>query len=324
MIHNTLDENKLTGVWSAAPTPLSDDMTVHADDVRRMIDHHIRLGVNGLFLAGTNGEGPWLPDAEKRRLVRTAVEHAGSDLLVAVQVTDNSSARIRDNIRMAADDGAHIAVIAPPAFFYNATKETLTSHYLEAVDGSPLPVGIYDRGSFGPVTVPVSVLKTVYAHEKVILVKDSSTKRKNASTALGARKKRPELRLFNGDEFNCVEYLAMGYDGLLLGGGVFNGLLAGLIVEAVRAGKMKRAKRLQKRMNRIMYAVYGGKDISCWLSGEKKLLVEMGVLSTWNNYPRYPLKKSCLKAIERVLAKDADVLMPWKAAADEEPAEGDA
>jgi len=300
----------MEGVWSAAPTPLTDDMSVHTDDVKRMIDHHLALGVRGLFLAGTNGEGPWLPEREKRKLVRTAVEHIGGEIPVAVQVTDDSSARILDNIRAAAEDGADIAVIAPPCFFHNATPSNLKRHYLEAIRESPLPVGIYDRGDFGPVTVPVSVLKAVYREEKVILIKDSSTRRENALAALAARKKRPELRLLNGDEFRCVEYLEMGYDGLLLGGGVFNGYLAGKIIEAVRSGDIPLAKRLQKRMNRIMYAVYGGRNISCWLSGEKRLLVEMGVLTTWRNFPNYPLSKSCVRAIERVLERDRDILFP--------------
>ena len=66
MSKNTLDPEKMKGVWSAAPTPLTNDMKVHKGDVKRMVGHHIRLGVNGLFLAGTNGEGPWLPELEKR------------------------------------------------------------------------------------------------------------------------------------------------------------------------------------------------------------------------------------------------------------------
>lgn len=103
----SISENKATegphkppvpgGVWSAAPTPLTDDMRVHVDDVRRMIDHHERLGVNGLFLAGTNGEGPWLPEREKRILVETVVRHVDGYIPVAVQVTDNSTDRILDN-----------------------------------------------------------------------------------------------------------------------------------------------------------------------------------------------------------------------------------
>ena len=310
MKKSIIETTKTGEVWSAAPTPLTNDMTVHTDDVKRMVDHHFRLGINGLFLAGTNGEGPWLPEREKRRLVNAVAEHVGGKMTIAVQVTDNSSARILDNISSARADGADMAVIAPPNFFMNTTPLNLKRHYVDAVRESPLPVGIYDRGDFGPVTVPAAVLKSVYAEKNVVMIKDSSINPEHARIALAARKKRPELRLLNGYEFGCVEYIEMGYDGLLLGGGVFNGFLARKIIEAVNSNDLQNANRLQKRMNRIMYAVYGGRNISCWLSGEKKLLVEMGILSTWKNFSNYPLHKSCIRAIGRVLEKDMDVLLP--------------
>ena len=107
-----------------------------------------------------------------------------------------------------------------------------------------------------------------------------------------------------------MDYLRAGYDGLLLGGGVFNGLIANQIVQAVAGGDLALAKRLQEQMNRLMYDVYGGREIACWLSGEKKLLAEMGIFRTWNNYLGYPLTAACRKAIRRVLKADKDILWP--------------
>ncbi len=303
---------RLCGVWSAAPTPFTDSMKVDRVSVKRMVRHNLRLGVDGLFLGGTNGEGPWTPESERRTLVRSVAEHVKGRVPIAVQVTDNSAARILDNIRQAKEDGADIAIIAPPFFLLNATPDNIFGLYAEAIRRSPLPVGIYDRGHASPVDVPDRILKRIYAEENVILVKDSSTNPKRRDIALAARSKRPELRLLNGYEFNCVDYLKAGYDGLLLGGGVFSAFLARQIVEAVAAGDLALAARLQKRMNRIMYAVYGGKKIKCWLSGEKKLLVDMGIFRTWKSFLGYPLTESCQRAIDRVLERDLDVLMPWK------------
>jgi dihydrodipicolinate synthase/N-acetylneuraminate lyase len=130
--------------------------------------------------------------------------------------------------------------------------------------------------------------------------------------ALDARKKRPELRLLTGWEFNCVPYLKAGYDGLLLGGGIFNGFLANGMMAAMKAGDVALAEKLQARTNRLMWDVYGGKKITCWMSGLKKLLVEMGIFTTWKNHYDYPLTASCIKAIDKAIKKDADVLFPWK------------
>ena len=104
-------------------------------------------------LGGTCGEGPWTSDRERPTLVRSAAAAAGGWLALAVQVTDNSAARILDNMRAAAEDRADLAVIAPPYFLLNATPANVTSLYLDAIRTSPLPVGNYDRGSHSWVSI---------------------------------------------------------------------------------------------------------------------------------------------------------------------------
>lgn len=309
---NTISPDRLSGIWSATPTPFTNNWDIDTVAVKRLIDHHLALGVKGLFLAGTCGEGPVMPERLKNRLVELAAAYSKGRLLLAVQVSDNSAARILDNVRAAKRSGADIGVIAPPYFISNNKPEVLRDLYLEAVRKSPLPIGIYDRGHHSPIYIPDSVLTAVYGEKNVIMIKDSSADLKRIKLAVNARKKRPNLRLLTGWEFQTVPYIKAGYDGCLLGGGIFNGYLARQIMEAGGAGDWDRAQKLQDRMNRMMWDVYGGKKITCWLSGLKKLLVEMGIFRTWKNYYNFPLKPYCVRAINRVLKRDADVLFPWK------------
>jgi 4-hydroxy-tetrahydrodipicolinate synthase len=298
------------GVWSAAPTPFTPKMQVDKVAVRRMVDHHIRLGVKGLFLAGSNGEGPWMTAKQRIDLLEAVTSRNKGRLRVAFQVTDNSAGRILENMELARRGGADIAVIAAPWFMINATPATLLAHYLDAIRKSPLPVGIYDLGRRAPVFVPDSVMRKVLLHNKVAMIKDSSGDPARMKLALAARQKRPALTVLTGSEFDCADYLRAGYDGVLLGGGVFNGHLARLIIDAVASGDVALAAKLQRRMNRIMWAVYGGKSIRCWLAGEKHLLVEMGIFRTRKNLLGYDLTPATRKAIRKVLERDRDVLMP--------------
>jgi 4-hydroxy-tetrahydrodipicolinate synthase len=285
-------------------------MRIDRPAVQRLVEHHLKLGVKGLFLCGTCGEGPWMPDGERRVLARAAVAAARGRLAIAVQVTDNSAARILDNMRAAAEDGADMAVIAPPFFLVNATSDNIAKLYLEAIRGCPLPVGIYDRGYNSHVAVPDDAFKRICSEPKVLLVKDSSAHVNRMNLALRMKKTRPALRLLNGNEFACVEYLKAGYDGLLLGGGIFNGRLAGMMVEAVREGRIHEANLLQKRMNRLMWDVYGGRKIACWMSGLKHLLVEMGLFGTARGFLNYPLTSTCRRAIAGALVREREVLFP--------------
>lgn len=304
-------EDLVAGVWSAAPTPLTTRMEVDIDATRRMVKHHLRLGVDGLFLCGTNGEGPWLREDQRRTLVRTVVRSVGRRMPVAVQVTDNSAARILDNMGKAREDGADIAVIAPPFCLFNATPANVLQLYRTAIRQSPLPVGIYDRGVNSAVVVPDSILSAIYAEKNVVMIKDSSVSETRLRIALAARKRRPRLKLLTGAEFECVRYLRAGYDGLLLGGGVFNGAMARAILEASQEANWRRAEWLQRRMNRMMWAIYGGRKIRCWLSGEKYLLMRLGIFRTWKNYLNYPLTPVCRRAILRVLRREGEYLLPW-------------
>ena len=297
-------------VWSATPTPFTERMKIDKVAARKLVKHHLRLGVDGLFLAGTCGEGAWMRDEDRRELVRTVAEAARGRLVVAVQVTDNSAARILDNMRRAKEDGADLAVIAPPYFFLNSTPDNVAQLYLDAIRQSPLPVGIYDRGEHGAVPVPNVVLKQVYSEPKVALIKDSSMDPERMKIALRERERRTDLRLLNGYEFGCVDYLAAGYDGLLLGGGIFNARLARMIVEAVQRGDLDEAEDLQERMNRLMWDVYGGKEIKCWLAGLKHLLVCMGVFRTARHYLGYRLSAACQRSIERALQREREILLP--------------
>jgi len=301
---------RIKGVWSAAPTPFNSDWSVDVESLRKMVDHHLRLGVKGLFLCGTAGEGPAMTDADRSKVVEVVKGQGCDRLLLAVQVTDNSPARVFDNIRRAAAAGADIAVVAHPYFMMNATPANITDFYLECVRGSSLPVGLYDRGTHSAYGVPLESLKQVCLEPNLLLLKDSSCDMTRAKVVLEAKATRPELHLLTGYEFGCVDYLKAGYDGLLFGGAVFNGHMAKLIMTAAAKEDFVQAQALQDKMNELMWRVFGGKDCSCWLTGQKQLLVEMGLFKTNLNHYKYPLTDACAQAIKAVVSDYRQFLFP--------------
>lgn len=313
---------KITGmIWSATPTPLTNERRLDVPSVHRLVEHHVKMGVTGLMLAGTCGEGPWLPDQEREAMIRSTAAAAGNRLQIAAQVTDNSAARTLANIEQVARWGARIAVVAQPYFFLNGTADRQLAFYREIARRSPLPVGFYDRGKASPYVLPESHLAELLTETNIIMVKDSSQMPAHRDVFLAARKQRPALVLLDGDEFDCVSYLQAGYDGLLLGGGIFNAGLAHRIIQAVRAGDAAEAARLQARMNDLMLRVYGGPKIECWMTGLKELLVQMGLFSTNTNLLEYPLTDECRRQIaDAVSGADglgyrADLFEPVKFAA---------
>jgi 4-hydroxy-tetrahydrodipicolinate synthase len=284
-------------VWSATPTPLTQDRRVDVPSVHRLVEHHVKMGVTGLMLAGTCGEGPWLTDRDREVMVRTASAAAGRRLRIAVQVTDNSAVRTLANIEQAAGWGAELVVVAQPYFFLNGTADRQLAFYRDIARHSPLPVGFYDRGKASPYLMPEAHLGELLTEPNIVMVKDSSQLPAHRDVFLAARRQRPALVLLDGDEFDCVGYLQAGYNGLLLGGGIFNAGLAHRIIRAVQADDTAAATQLQARMNDLMLRVYGGPKIECWMSGLKELLVQMGIFSTNTSLLDYPLTDECRRQI---------------------------
>lgn len=305
----TMKQVPAVKIWSATPTPLTAELTIDLPSVKRMVGEAIAGGIHGVFLAGTCGEGPWLPDRERVRLVQAVVAEGKGRLKIAVQATDNSVPRILENIRQAADAGADYAIIAAPATFMNATPERITALFTEAADASPLPVGIYDLGRHRPVMISEDRLKEVYLRPNVHMVKDSSGSPTRRAAALEARKAKPALQLFNGDEFRCLDYLVAGYDGFMFGGAAATAPELRQIAAAFIRGDLNEAGALEAEMKAKLYGIYGGEQIACWLTGLKYYLVRRGLFSSTASYLNYPLTETCRQFIEehasKVLAADS-------------------
>ncbi|MDD5727636.1 MAG: dihydrodipicolinate synthase family protein [Victivallales bacterium] len=298
-------------MWSASPTPFTENLELDVEALPRLVEHHLRLGVKGLFLCGTSGEGPWMSDAMRVELVKKVAKNNQKRMLLAVQVTDNSAVRTIDNIKRIEDFGADIAVIAPPFFQVNADQEYLKNMYLEIIEKSSLPLGIYHRGKYSSVSIEPETLKAIIAPSKVLIVKDSSSDpaaRKIICRAVAERK--GELSALNGNEFDSLPYIEAGYDGLLFGGGCFNGFMANKIWELAKCGDLKGAQAMQEYMNAMMTGVFGGAGLPCWLAGQKQMMVELGVFTTCKTIINYRITAECIKTIKHIVDQEKAYLLP--------------
>jgi len=276
-----------SSVWSATPTPFDEQWNIDEPAIERLVEHHIRLGVSGIFVAGTCGEGAWLTDGQRLQLLTAFKKAVAGRLPIAMQVSENSAGRILDNAKMAADNGADYAVIAPPRFLMHPTPQAQARLFRTAIENSPLPVIYYDLGARAATVVPEEILRDIYAMPQVVAVKDSSADPARREAALTARAARPAMRLLDGDEFMCDEYLAAGYDGLMTGGAAMTGRIAVTLLAAARAGDAAAAIAAQQRMTDLMLAMYGGPIIACWLACLKYALFKLGIFSASLNILKY-------------------------------------
>ncbi len=296
--------NKSFQIWSASPTPFHEDLTINGKSIEKLMEHHFQLGCDGLFLAGTCGEGPWLTNRQRVELVQRSAAANQGRMRLAAQVTDCSPARVLEQIDAVAGLGLDLVVVAQPAFFMNATSARVLAYYFDILNASSLPVCIYDRGSKKEFPLSPEILSEIYAHPRIAMVKDSSLDPAHREAALTARSSNPNLLLLNGDEFACPAYLAAGYDGFMTGGAVLAARYLRRMWEAHVAGLSCEVLDIDLRMKEMLLTVYGGASITCWLTGLKYALVRLGVFSSAASYLQYPLTDECRKAIDELAAND--------------------
>ena len=193
------------GAWSAMSTPLTEEGKVDSDALYKLIEHQLKLGIKGLFLAGTAGEGPFLPDRERLRLAELTMRYTAGRIPIAMQITDNSAERMIENLERY-QELIDIAVIAPPFFQRDANDDFLVDLYNQVIEASKIPVGIYNRGKYSSVYITPEVLSRILDNPKVILCKDSASMPEFTAAIMEVKKRRNgEIAVLCGDEFNCVE-----------------------------------------------------------------------------------------------------------------------
>lgn len=296
-------------VWSATPTPFLADAALDEAGIARVVEQHLALGVEGLFAAGTCGEGAFMTLEQRVRLATLLKRHAGNKLHVAVQVTDTSSTRVRENMRALADAGTDSVVIAPPLLARFCNDSFARRYFFESIEAAPLPVGLYALRPPAAPPISLAVWREAALHPKVSYIKDSTSFEDFRRLFLQVRAERGGLTLLTGNEFCFLSSLAAGYDGVLAGTGI---LIAGVVRRALEAfgrGERLEAERLEQRAGEIMWGIFGD-DRARWLGGLKYALVRLGVFSTEFLHLCYPLTAQDRTAIDRVLKKYAGDFRP--------------
>ncbi|AWC23139.1 N-acetylneuraminate lyase [Aminobacter sp. MSH1] len=81
----------MRGVWAAANTPFHADGSIHEDLYRRNVDHWINdLGIDGLFIAGKQGEFFSMSIDERKRMFDLSVEMAGDKAQTIMSCSDQN------------------------------------------------------------------------------------------------------------------------------------------------------------------------------------------------------------------------------------------
>jgi 4-hydroxy-tetrahydrodipicolinate synthase len=224
------DDLFFRGLAPALLTPFADG-DVDLPAFRRLIAHQLEGGVDALVVLGTTGENPTVTDAERRRLVDTAVDAADGRVPVIVGTGTNSTAQSVTYSREAAAAGADGLLVVGP--YYNKPSQSgFVAHVERIAAATDRPILLYNvpsRTSFN--IEPDTVLHLAETVPTVRGVKEASGDPSQIADILADR---PDgFAVYSGDDEMTLPLLTMGGDGVV---SVISNVLPGAFRQLVTAG----------------------------------------------------------------------------------------
>lgn len=163
---------KNSHIMTAMVTPFGKDGNVDYELLKKLIDHLLSTGTDGILVSGTTGEGPTLTEEEKIELIEKTAEYvAGRVPVVAGTGSNNTKATIEYTNKVAKIDGVDAALVVVP--YYNKPDQAgMIAHFTAVADNVDLPIVMYNIPGRTGVTMEVETIAELSKHQNIIGIKD--------------------------------------------------------------------------------------------------------------------------------------------------------
>lgn len=163
---------KNSHIMTAMVTPFGKDGNVDYELLKKLIDHLLSTGTDGILVSGTTGEGPTLTEEEKIELIEKTVEYvAGRVPVVAGTGSNNTKATIEYTNKVAKIDGVDAALVVVP--YYNKPDQAgMIAHFTAVADNVDFPIVMYNIPGRTGVTMEVKTIAELSKHQNIIGIKD--------------------------------------------------------------------------------------------------------------------------------------------------------
>ena len=241
-----------------AVTPLLPDGRIDEASCRRLYDHLIEGGVDGILILGSIGEFFAFPMEERRKLIRIAVEAVAGRVELIVGTTSMVFREIVDLSNEAYEIGADSVMVIPPYYFHfnDAEVEAYYDALAQELKGKFYLYNFPDRMGYG--IAPEVVCRLAKKHSHLIGIKDTIAGVDHTREIIKLVKPvRPDFRVYSGFDDNFLHNVLCGGDGCIAGLSNLYPQLTSAWVQAVNTGDMAAATQIQQHIDRLMdiYAV---------------------------------------------------------------------
>ncbi|MFH0732186.1 MAG: 4-hydroxy-tetrahydrodipicolinate synthase [Candidatus Omnitrophota bacterium] len=180
------------GAMVALVTPFKKEK-VDEKKLAELVEFHIKNGTSGIVPCGTTGESATLSYEEHDRVIEVVIEAANKRIPVIAGTGSNSTAEALMLTKHAKRSGADASLQVSP-YYNKPTQEGLYRHFKTIVEGSDLPMIVYNIASRTGVNIEPETMERISKVKNIVGVKESS----------GNLEQMARIRYLCGDKFDLI------------------------------------------------------------------------------------------------------------------------
>ena len=255
---------------TAMVSPMRPDGSLDREGTRRLAEHLLATGHDGIVVNGTTGESATLSDDESIEMVHLVAEAVGDRAKVVAGVGSNATAHSVEMARRAVDAGATGLLLVSP-YYNKPTQAGVVAHCREVAAATELPVMLYDIPGRTGTPFDTATLVELAQVPTIVAVKDAKGSPWASSKVMAAT----DLLYFSGADETNLPWLALGATGVVSVVGHVAGREYAAMLAAVDAGDLTAAREVHRRLIPAVDAVMSTSQGAIMA---KAALVELGVI----------------------------------------------
>jgi 4-hydroxy-tetrahydrodipicolinate synthase len=243
----------LTGAITALATPFR-GKEVSFGDLKKLVEHQIRGGIDGIVPVGTTGESPTLTSEEHLDVIRATIEFARGRVPVIAGTGSNSTAEALEYTRLSDVAGADAVLVVTP-YYNKPSQEGLFRHYAAIAEATDLPIILYSVPSRCGVEIGIPLIERLrarYEHVRWIKEAGGSVDRVDQmKRAMG-----DDLTVLSGDDSLTLAFMASGAEGVI---SVASNLLPREVTKMVHSALVNdfaKATRIHQKLYPLFKALF--------------------------------------------------------------------
>ncbi len=256
--------SNLKGVFVPIVTPYNRRGDIDEAGFQSNVRRYVTEGINGVLVAGSTGEGPYLAEHERLRLVELARPLIPPPQLLLVGTGVETTRQTIHLSKEAVARGADAVLVLTPSYFKNRMNAaTLTAHFSTIADALRRPLMIYSIPQFTGIHMEPATIGRLSRHGNIAGLKESSGNVDLLREVV--QKAVPGFRILAGSALIMIEALQTGASGAILGPANY---IPDICVDLYRLycrGEVEKALEIEHRLVPLVQEV----NVRCGIPGVK-------------------------------------------------------